>query len=106
MDNVSSHRKAFESFSRNVEEEMGDSLRKLVLFGSVARGEESTGSDVDVLAVVENQESKDKLYHMAARHSRLEGVYIALIVRTEDEFERTKDDFFTREVMASGEKVV
>ncbi|MFB6099817.1 MAG: nucleotidyltransferase domain-containing protein, partial [Candidatus Nanohalobium sp.] len=49
----SKHREAFRDFAERAEEELGGSLEKLVLYGSVARGEEDDESDVDVLVVVE-----------------------------------------------------
>ncbi|MFB6209757.1 MAG: hypothetical protein ABEJ56_06515 [Candidatus Nanohaloarchaea archaeon] len=42
---MSVQREAFEEFAEKAEEELGDSLRKLLLFGSVARGDEREDSD-------------------------------------------------------------
>jgi predicted nucleotidyltransferase len=45
----SEHRKAFKEFAEETQEELGDSLKKLILYGSVARGEETRSSDIDLL---------------------------------------------------------
>ncbi|MFB6159423.1 MAG: nucleotidyltransferase domain-containing protein [Candidatus Nanohalobium sp.] len=99
------HRKAFEEFAEKAQEDLGDSLKKLVLYGSVARGEESEGSDVDVFAVVE-EGLEDELYSLAAKAGRKHEVHLAVIVRNPEEYELVRDSYFTREVMESGEAVI
>lgn len=58
MSSQNKHRKAFEEFGEEAENQLGDSLKKLVLYGSVARNEQKEESDVDIFAVVENREQK------------------------------------------------
>lgn len=36
-------------------------IRRIVLFGSIARGEEKTGSDIDIFILVEDAQDKEKL---------------------------------------------
>lgn len=50
------HREAFEEFAEEAKDEPGDALNKPILYGSVARGEETQNSDIDVFAVVETEE--------------------------------------------------
>jgi predicted nucleotidyltransferase len=101
----SNHRKAFEEFARRAERQLGDSLEKLVLYGSVARGDESEDSDVDVFVVVE-EGFEDDVYELAAAVGRSWGVHLQVVVRDSKDYEETKDTFFTREVVESGQKVV
>lgn len=96
------HQEAFDEFADRVEEELGDSLKKLTLYGSVAKGEEWEESDIDVFAVVKREEQKDKIYDLAAEVGRKHGVHIAVIVRTPREFEITKDSVFSQEVRETG----
>lgn len=102
----SKHREAFEEFAEKAEKELGDSLKKLVLYGSVARGEETSESDVDVFAVVETGEDKKVLEELAFDSSVEYGVFMVPIVKTVDEFERKKDTLFVREVEDTGELYV
>lgn len=103
---VSKHREAFQDFAEEAEEELGSSLSRLYLYGSVARDDESEFSDVDVFAVVEDEGCIDELYDLAARVGRRHGVHLAVVARTSDEFERTKDSFFTRQVIETGEAAI
>lgn len=61
----SKHQKAFEEFVERAEEELGDSLERLILYGSVARGERGEESDVDVFAVVRERKEKKQLQDLA-----------------------------------------
>lgn len=62
---MSRHREAFEEFVERAQDELGESLEKLVLYGSVARGEEREDSDVDIFAVAEAEKDKEKLRDLA-----------------------------------------
>ncbi|MFB6159427.1 MAG: nucleotidyltransferase domain-containing protein [Candidatus Nanohalobium sp.] len=99
----SQHREAFEEFAEKAQEELGDSLKKLVLYGSVAKGQESEESDVDVFAVVESQEQKERLEDLAFDVSVEHGVFIVPVIKTVEEFEESKDSLFSREVMETGD---
>lgn len=62
---MSRHREAFEEFAERAQDELGESLEKLILYGSVARGEERENSDVDVFVVVDSSEDLEKLRNLA-----------------------------------------
>jgi predicted nucleotidyltransferase len=81
-------------------------LRKLVLYGSVARGEETEESDVDVFAVVETEEQKNTLEEIAFETSVAHEVFMVPIVKTVEEFRQKKDSIFVREVEKTGEAYV
>ncbi|MBS1263803.1 MAG: hypothetical protein MAG715_00994 [Methanonatronarchaeales archaeon] len=85
---------------------MEGSLQELVLFGSVARGEERRFSDVDVFVVVGTEREKERVYEVASKVALEHGVHIAPVVRTEEEFERTRSTRFTEEVLRSGRAAV
>ena len=99
----SKHRRAFEEFAEKAQQELGDSLQRLVLYGSVARGEETEESDVDVFAVVETEEQKKWLERFGAEIGVEHGVLFSLIVRTSNENEGVEDSVFGSEVMNNGE---
>ena len=51
--------KTLELFVERVKENQGDNLLKIILFGSVARGEANEDSDIDVLVILKNRNSKE-----------------------------------------------
>ncbi|MFO7794442.1 MAG: nucleotidyltransferase domain-containing protein [Candidatus Nanohaloarchaea archaeon] len=103
---ASKQRKAFEEFVERAEEELGESLEKLVLYGSVARGEENEGSDVDVFAVVKEKSDKEVLEELAFDVNVEFGVFMVPVVKTVEEFESVRDSIFVREVEKTGEAYV
>jgi predicted nucleotidyltransferase len=103
---MSRHREAFEDFAERAQEELGDSLEKLVLYGSVARGEEREDSDVDVFAVVEAEEDKRKLRDLAFETGLRYEVSFSPIVKTEEEYLDVKNTVYGKEVRSKGEAYV
>lgn len=100
---MSRHREAFEVFADEVVEELGDSLEKLVLYGSVARGEESEESDIDVFAVVDSREDLKRLRDMAYDIGVLQfGVSISVQGSVKDEFEGFSGSSYLRNVKEEG----
>lgn len=103
---TSRHREAFEAFAEQVQEELGEDLHKLVLYGSVARGEETEASDVDVFVVVETEQQKQYVEEVGAELGVEHGVLLVPIVKTADEYPAVKDTIFGREVAETGEVYV
>lgn len=100
---MSRQREAFEKFADRAEEELGDSLEKLVLYGSVARGEETEDSDVDVFAVVEEQGQLERLRELAYRIGVLEQeVVINVQGRAREDFEGFEATSYLRNVSEEG----
>ena len=81
------HRSAFETFAQRAREELGSSLRTLILYGSVARGEQTVESDVDAFAVVETADQKQLLERLGAEIGVEHGMLVVPIVKTEREYE-------------------
>lgn len=102
----SRHRTAFEKFRNEIEEELGDQVKEVILYGSVARDEETEESDVDVLVVVEDRSVKDKIFDISLRTMLEEDVYIAPKVITGEEFTdmRDKGNPFLSEIMPEAEE--
>ena len=100
---MSVHREAFEEFADRATEELQDSLKELILYGSVARGEESEESDVDVFAVVESDEDLKFLRNLAYDIGVLDhGVSISVQGATVDEFEGFSYSSYLRNVSREG----
>ena len=51
--------KALDLFVEKVIELQGDNLSKIILYGSVARGEANEDSDIDVLVILKNRTSEE-----------------------------------------------
>lgn len=98
-------RRAFDAFAERARERLDGSLRRLVLYGSVARGEERPDSDVDVFAVVGRPSDKRVLHDVAFDVELEYEVAISLIVRTPDEYGSMEGSRFAEEV-ARGVAVV
>ena len=103
MSSQNKHQKAFEEFAEKAKEQLGNSLKRLVLYGSVARGEQNGESDVDIFAVVETEKQKNQLEELAFDTSVEHEVFMVPIIDTEDEFESKKDSIFNQEVEKTGE---
>lgn len=76
---------------------------KIVLYGSVARDQESEYSDVDVFAIVESKEDKEALEDIAYDVGLDFGVFISLIAEEQDKFEERKEHPFIRNITEKGE---
>ncbi|MCD6372121.1 MAG: nucleotidyltransferase domain-containing protein [Thermococcus sp.] len=93
------HKEVAEAFARDVRKLLGDNLVKIILFGSVARGEESEESDVDILVVVKNDpwEVQKKLADLVVDYLLEYGIYVSPKVISLEEFEfmkRIKSAFY------------
>jgi len=100
---MSKHRETFEEFAEEAKEELGDSLKKLILYGSVAREEETEESDIDVFAVVEDKEALELLRDLAYDKGVLEnGIAINVHGRTSDEFQGFRKTSYLRNVSSEG----
>ena len=81
-------------YSRLVKKHLGPHLKRLVLFGSQARGEAQEGSDYDILMIVDNRtkEVREKALDIAVEMmNRYEKLFSALIY---DENEWNKAQMF------------
>ncbi len=103
---MSRHREAFEELAEKAEEELGDSLEKLILYGSVARDEQTEESDIDVFAVVGDESQIEVLRDLAFDVSVDYGVFIVPLIKTSEEFEDKRETIFIREVENTGEVYV
>ena len=77
---------------------------KIILFGSYAYGTPSPGSDVDLLVIMETEESSKERSWAVSRLLIPRPFPVDILVRTPQEIQRAlaKGDFFTREIIAQG----
>lgn len=104
----SRHREAFEQFLEALEDLPG--VSEAILFGSVARNEESADSDVDVMVIVDGdggrvrEEVIDRAYDVTLET----GIYVSPKVLSREEYEELRDagSMFLERVMEEGERVL
>ena len=78
-------------------------VEKIILFGSVARGEDKGDSDVDILIISRNkQKTKDRAIRKAMDILLDTGTYISVKVISPLEFERLKNTHFIAQIEKEG----
>lgn len=99
----SKREKIFQNFAERAQEELEDSLKKIILYGSVARGEDTKDSDIDVFVVVESKQDLENLRDLAFDFGVLEnGVSISVQGKVEADFEGFSSSSFLRNVERDG----
>ncbi|MBA4380395.1 MAG: nucleotidyltransferase domain-containing protein [Anaerolinea sp.] len=77
---------------------------KIILFGSYAYGSPTPDSDVDLLVIMETNDSQKERYLSVARLLRPRQFPVDIIVKTPQEIEAAlkTNSFFTREIFTKG----
>lgn len=102
------HGRAADAFVQTVENELGEDIEAVYLFGSVARGTETERSDVDVLAVVADGADfgavDDRLLAIAYDVQLEHGVVVEVHTQRVEEFRERRDrgEPFVRTVVEEG----
>jgi predicted nucleotidyltransferase len=105
---ASTHERAARAFATQVRERLGGVVQTVLLYGSVARGDErGVGSDVDLLVVVRDEADRDEVADRVrdlAYDIELErGVVLSLLVLSAEEYEQRQDRPFYRHVRRDAE---
>ena len=81
-----------------------DEIIRRILFGSVARGDDSEESDIDILIIIheDNQELESIIDKLVVDFILEKEEVISPHVMTVDHFNKTKDFSFLKNVMAEG----
>ena len=87
-----------------VEAISSDNIVQTILFGSVARGDDTNESDIDILIIIrsDNRQIEDMIDKMVVDFILEKEEVISPHVMTEDHFNKTKDYSFLKTVMAEG----
>lgn len=87
-----------------VEAISSDNIVQTILFGSVARGDDTNESDIDILIIIrsDNRQVEDMIDKMVVDFILEKEEVISPHVMTEDHFNKTKDHSFLKTVMAEG----
>ena len=80
-----------------------DDVKLIILYGSVARGQDTPESDIDILIVSKNvDELRSKVNELAVDVILDYGEIISPHLMTEDHFNKTKDFLFLSNVLKEG----
>ena len=87
-----------------VEAISSDNIVQTIWFGSVARGDDTNESDIDILIIIrsDNRQVEDMIDKMVVDFILEKEEVISPHVMTEDHFNKTKDYSFLKTVMAEG----
>ena len=87
-----------------VEAISSDNIVQTILFGSVARGDDTNESDIDILIIIrsDNRQVEDMIDKMVVDFILEKEEVISPHVMTEDHFNKTKDYSFLKTVMVEG----
>lgn len=107
---ASPHHRAAEAFVGRVRERFDDVVETVLLYGSVARGEQrGVGSDVDLLVVLRDgsaaSEFEEAIRDLAYDVELEYGVVLSLIVLTNTEYERRAGRPFFEHVRRDAERL-
>jgi predicted nucleotidyltransferase len=89
--------RAVVSFLEKLESELGDELHKVILFGSKARQDGDTDSDIDIMIIVhqDNHLIRNKISHLGARISLEYDVLIGPFMIAIDRWEMMQREKFS-----------
>lgn len=98
------YRKVAQEFGRLLKEKYGDRIERIILFGSVARGEYHEDSDVDLIVVTPGNwfELQREIAGDAIDWLLRTGVYVSVKVFSSDDFARIRETGFGRGLSKEG----
>ena len=101
-------RKIIMLFSREMKRILGENLKKVILYGSYARGDYTENSDIDIMILVKMSDEeirlvKNDIYDLAFEFEINTGIEFSPIIKNEDQYEYWIDTLpFYRNVRDEG----
>ena len=91
-------------FASSIKREYGDEITEVLLFGSAARGESTSESDIDILVICRGNRFKLRRKMMAQVLAFLlkHGVYISLKTLSEEDWSNLDDTALKRNISKEG----
>ena len=78
-------------------------IDEVILYGSVARGEDHEGSDIDLLVISQDKfQTKSKLYPKVGDFLLDKGVYISVKVISPEEYHQMQNTYFFSQIEKEG----
>jgi uncharacterized protein (UPF0332 family)/predicted nucleotidyltransferase len=81
---VNEEREALARFLARLESECGDAIRRVILYGSKARGDADAESDTDLLVVATDKDAATRVYQVEANFKSESYTPISVLVATEE----------------------
>lgn len=80
-----------------------DEIEQIILFGSVARGDDNENSDIDILIITNFKDTiKDLIYNKVLDIDLSDGEYISAHIISQKHFDKTKKFSFLTNVLEEG----
>lgn len=106
-DSESIHDRAAEAFVETAREQHDDSIQKLIVFGSTARGDaQGVDSDVDIFVVLDDESVVEQLRDLAYDVTLDHGVVVSVHALTTDRFAERNEHPFVKQVLSKGRSYV
>jgi uncharacterized protein len=78
-------------------------IEEVILYGSVARGDDHEGSDIDILVISRDKfNTKSKLYPKVGDFLMDKGVYISVKVISPEEYHQMENTYFASQIKNEG----
>lgn len=97
------------SFKREVDEQFGNRVKSLILFGSRARLEARTDSDIDIAVILNKSDAgtaADRILSKLAYPYLLKGTHIAALSLSENLKKQAESSFLAHTILHEGLEVV
>ena len=99
-ENKNNKNKALTEFIKHLKSRYKNKIKKIILYGSYARGDYTEDSDIDVLIV--GDVSQKEISYLTTDILLKYGEIISAIVEKEIEFEKLKNSMFHKNVLKEG----
>lgn len=88
---MNNREKLLKSFTKEVQSILGNSVEKIILYGSYARGDFQMNSDIDIMILTSLQEDKikqieDKLYDVAFDYQMSDSIVISINIKNIEQY--------------------
>lgn len=80
-----------QAFVKDIIAEMGDSMKKVILYGSYARGDFTANSDMDIMILTSLSDDEitrieDKIYDIAFEYEMSDNVWFSVNIKNENHY--------------------
>lgn len=98
------HNKALSYFLKNLRKKFGNKIKKVILFGSYARGDYNEESDIDILVIgdIKLDDIMDLVVDIMVKY----GILINVIIKSENEFNKLRYSSFYSTILNEGVEIL
>ncbi len=98
------HNQALSYFLKNLRKKFGNKIKKVILFGSYARGDYNEESDIDILVIgdIKLDDIMDLVVDIMVKY----GILINVIIKSENEFNKLRYSSFYLTILNEGVEIL